>query len=109
MLPPLARAKHAHFTPIERTDIPSMLGMAGALVWVDLETPTPEEVAILSDVFHFHQLTIDDCLNTYIDPPKVDDYEDYLFVIAQGIDFSTGDDTIATTELNLFIGQSYVV
>ena len=31
-------------------------------VWVDLDNPTPEESRILSDVFHFHELAVEDAL-----------------------------------------------
>jgi magnesium transporter len=80
-----------------------------ALIWVDLEGPGQPELKILSDVFHFHPLTIEDCGNELFDPPKVDDYVEYLFIVAQAIDFSASDDTLTTTELDLYLGKNYVV
>jgi magnesium transporter len=77
--------------------------------WVDIEAPGQPEAAFLSDVFHFHPLTIEDCLNELVDPPKVDDYKEYLFIIAQAIDFSASDESLATTELNIYVGKNYVV
>lgn len=105
----MARTETDHFHPAERGELPHLLEAAGALVWVDLEAPALDEVAVLSEVFHFHPLTIDDCLNTFVDPAKVDDYGDYLFLIAQGIAFSGAAEMVSTTELDLFIGRSYVV
>ena len=35
---------------------------SSAKVWVDLAGPTPEELAVLSDVFHFHPLAIEHAL-----------------------------------------------
>ena len=35
-----------------------------SLLWLDLESPSTEEASILSDVFDFHHLTIEDCLAT---------------------------------------------
>ena len=32
-------------------------------LWVDLAAPTPEENAILNDVFHFHPLAVEDALS----------------------------------------------
>jgi len=80
------------------------------LVWVDLlaEGRAAGE-AILTDVFGFHPLTIDDCFNTLIDPPKVDDYRDYLFVIVHDVTYDAGRRSIVTHELDLYIGPNYVV
>ncbi len=33
------------------------------LVWVVMDNPTPEEARLLSDVFHIHELSIEDALN----------------------------------------------
>src|SRR6266540_1514036 len=87
------------FVPVERADLPALLDDPHALLWVDLEAATEDEVRVLSDVFHFHPLTIDDCLNHRLDPPKADDYGDYLFLIVQGIDFSEKSESVRTTEL----------
>jgi magnesium transporter len=91
------------------SDLPSLLLDTNTTTWLDLEEPTETERAILSDVFHFHALTIEDCFSEVFDPPKVDDYRDYLFIVAQAIDFSIQDDTLATTELDLYLGKNYVV
>lgn len=101
--------RDGHFQPLVREQVAAALAEPGALVWVDLEAPTPDEAAVLVDPFHFHQLTIDDCLNQRVDPPKVDDYGDYLFIIVQGIDFTAKSEEIRTTELDLYVGRSYVV
>lgn len=80
----------------------------GLLLWVDLDNPTPEEIkAILENVFQFHPLAIEDCVapNSL---PKVEDYEDYLFIVTHAVDF-TRTDKFSTTELDLFLGKDYVV
>src|SRR5215467_2611785 len=88
MLTILARTDGDRFHPHPREELPRLLATPDALVWVDLEDPDEPEIAVLSETFGFHQLTIDDCLNTYLDPPKADDYGDYLFLIVQGIIFA---------------------
>lgn len=109
MLTVLARMEGDRFIPATTGDLPRLLAMPGALVWVDLEAPAPDEVAVLSEVFRFHPLTIEDCLNAFVDPPKVDDYGEYLFLVTQGIDFSQRTNRVSTTELDIYIGRSYVV
>ncbi len=80
------------------------------LLWVDVNADDRAEgQALLRDVFAFHHLTIDDCYNTLIDPPKVDDYGDYLFVIVHDIHYHADAHVLETSELNLYIGANYVV
>lgn len=40
--------------------------------------------------------------------PKVEDYEDYLFIVTHAVDF-TRTDKFNTTELDLFLGKDYLV
>jgi magnesium transporter len=81
------------------------------LLWVDLyaEGGRREGEELLSGVFRFHQLTIDDCYNTLVDPPKVDDYGDYLFMIVHNVRYETEAQRLVTAELDMYIGANYVV
>jgi magnesium transporter len=76
--------------------------------WLDLENPTPEEVAILEKPFHFHPLAIEDCLSD-INHPKIDDYDSYLFIIVNGIHRDAPEEQLITSELDIFLGPSYLV
>lgn len=80
----------------------------GALHWIDLEQPTPEESSILSEVFHFHPLAIEDCLED-VHHPKLDEYDDYVFAIVHGIRFDAPTEEFITRELDIFLSQSYLV
>ena len=80
----------------------------GLLLWVDLDNPTDEEIkTILEGVFQFHPLAIEDCV-TPSSLPKIEDYEDYLFLVTHAVDF-TRTDKFATTEVDLFLGKDYIV
>lgn len=80
----------------------------GLILWVDLDNPTDDEIkAILEGVFQFHPLAIEDCVAPS-DLPKVEDYEDYLFMVFHAVDF-TRHDKFATTELDLFLGKDFIV
>lgn len=80
----------------------------GLMLWVDLESPTEQEVKqILEGVFQFHPLAIEDCV-TPSSLPKVEDYESYLFIVAHGVDFKRSE-TFDTTELDLFLGKEFLV
>ena len=80
----------------------------GLLIWVNLFAPTAEESkAILEGVFSFHPLAIEDCLSVsrY---PKIEDYEDYLFLVMHAVAFNK-EEQFRTTELDFFIGKSFLV
>jgi magnesium transporter len=79
------------------------------LLWLDLESPLPEEAGVLSDVFDFHPLTIEDCLTARLDPPKIDDYGHYLFVVVHGVEEYVGGRELEPMELDLYLGANYVV
>ncbi len=80
----------------------------GLLLWVDLDNPTPEEIkAILETTFQFHPLAIEDCVAPS-SLPKVEDYEDYLFIVTHAVDF-TRTEKFNTTELDFFLGKDFLV
>jgi magnesium transporter len=80
----------------------------GLILWVDLDKPTEDEIkAILEGVFQFHPLAIEDCIAPS-DLPKIEDYEEYLFMVTHAVDFSRKD-KFATTELDIFLGKDYLV
>jgi magnesium transporter len=99
-------------TPTDRLSIEqikSFLASGEGLLWVDFEVVTDEDAGLLSEVFRFHPLAVADCISRSIQPPKVDDFDDHLFVIVHGINYHSESDVIETTELALFLGKNYVV
>jgi magnesium transporter len=81
----------------------------GAQFWVDAGEVSDEEAkALLDGVFHFHPLAIEDCL-TPSDRPKVDEYEDYVFMVIHAVDLSASTYEFKTRELNMFIGKNFLV
>jgi len=106
-----------HSRNIEMFLMPTILSDTNLFLWIDLENPTPEETKfVLEDVFHFHPLSIEDCV--MVSPsPKVEEYspkeEDrfapYLFIVIHGVDYSRKDGLFATSELNFFLGKNFLV
>src|SRR6266404_4108514 len=106
-----------HTRDIEMFLMPTLLKDTNLFLWVDLESPTPEETkSVLEDVFHFHPLSIEDCV--MVSPsPKVEEYspreEDrftpYLFMVIHAVDYSRKDGLFATSELNFFLGKNFLV
>jgi len=102
---------------IPKSAMPALLADNAAFLWVDFEKADPEEArAILDGVFHFHPLSIEDCIMDS-PAPKVEEYtpqaEDqftnYLFLVMHGVDYNRKDGVFATSELNLFLGRNFLV
>jgi magnesium transporter len=90
---------------------PALLDPAsGAKVWVDLASATESELRILSDVFHFHVLAIEDAVAS-IHHPKVEAYDGYLYLILHGIDYqkSRDQESFITHDTDFFLGSNYLV
>jgi len=94
--------------------VPHLLEQPHGLIWVSLEQPTDEELdAVLRDIFHFHPLAVEDCASYEYQPPKVDDFGDYIFLIVHALradfDLNRLSGELDTIELNCFISQRYLV
>lgn len=79
------------------------------VLWVDFggEEPEPTE-EILLKTFEFHPLAVDDALHeTHV--PKVDDWERYLYIAMHAISFTSGEEDIEGIELDIFLGDNYIV
>jgi magnesium transporter len=97
--------------------MPTLLADTNLFLWVDLENPSAEETrCFLEEVFHFHPLSIDDCV-TVSSSPKVEEYTPkegdlfapYLFMVIHAVDYSRKDGVFATSELDFFLGKNFLV
>jgi magnesium transporter len=106
-----------HSKDIESFLMPTLLADTNLFLWVDLDKPSAEESKlVLEDIFHFHPLSVEDCV--MVSPsPKVEEYtpkeEDkfspYLFMVIHAVDYSRKDGVFATSELNFFLGKNFLV
>ncbi|MCJ7669353.1 MAG: magnesium transporter CorA family protein [Dehalococcoidia bacterium] len=78
------------------------------LTWFYIEKPTANEVEFLAQRFHFHPLDLDDVLSR-IQRPKMDEYEDYLFMVLHFPVFDKQNRITRPSEMDIFIGEDYVV
>jgi magnesium transporter len=93
---------------VDRIDPEWLKPGSGVWVWVDLSQPSPDEARVLSDVFHFHELSIEDALSE-IHHPKVESYGSYLYLILHGINFSESEHCFATQDVDFFLGEQFLV
>src|SRR5260221_14058794 len=106
-----------HSKDVEAFLMPTLLADTNLFLWVDLEKATPEEIKlVLEDIFHFHPLSIEDCVTASPSPkveaynPKDEDkFSPYLFMVIHAVDYSRTDGVFATSELDFFLGKNFLV
>jgi magnesium transporter len=76
--------------------------------WLDLTAPSNEEVERLRELFGFHPLALEDALH-FGQRPKLDDYQDYVFLVFYGAHDGAAGDGDLLHEVLMFISGSYLV
>lgn len=79
-----------------------------AFLWVGMHEPTEEEFEHVSQEFGLHKLAVEDALTAH-QRPKLEVYDDSLFVVLKPVMYDDDTDTVTTGELMVFIGDSFVV
>ena len=78
----------------------------GEFAWIGMVDPSEEELRILQVRFNLHPLAVEDALNAH-QLPKVEVYDDQLFVIAKTVHLEDGD--ILYGETDIFMGPNHIV
>ena len=78
------------------------------LTWVNIQKLTREKMNILEESYLFHELNIEDCLSK-IQIPKIDRYEDHIFVILHFPSIDKNESIPRSTQLAIFAGFDYLV
>jgi magnesium transporter len=78
-------------------------------LWTDIQKPTNENTSLLAKNYNFHELNVEDCLSK-IQIPKVDRYEDHVFIILHVPTTAEKKKTLPTfSQLSIFAGRNYLV
>jgi magnesium transporter len=81
----------------------------GRVTWVNIERVTPEDIQLLREMYpHFHPLDLED-LQSRIERPKLDEYDDYLFVVMQFPLWDPVQRVSRAAEVDMFVGSGYLV
>ncbi len=79
-----------------------------ATLWVDISKPTEDDFRVLSEVFKFHPLSVEDARSA-LQFPKIEPYPGYLYLVLHGIDLKKGQTQLATRDIDFFLGRTYLV
>jgi magnesium transporter len=77
-------------------------------VWVGMHEPSAAELDRVARVFSLHPLAVEDALKAH-QRPKLERYENGLFLVLKTLWYVDEQDAVETGEVNLFVGQNYVV
>jgi magnesium transporter len=77
-------------------------------VWVGLHEPTEDELATVEEEFGLHPLAVEDAFNAH-QRPKLERYEDTLFLTLKSLWYVDADDAVETGEINMFVGRDFVI
>lgn len=93
--------------PIDQ--VSSALKDPQARIWVDMECPSEQDqLKVLSDIFHFHVLAVEDVISE-VHVPKIDDYGGYLYLVFHSLTIGDEPMDIHTREIDVFVGPNYLV
>lgn len=88
---------------------PAWLGPeSGVVVWADVREPTPADAGVLRDVFKFHPLAVEDAMSS-VHLPKIETYENVLYVVLHGIDFHLEEHAFETLDVDFLVGRNFLV
>lgn len=88
-------------------DLPGLLGRDSGVLWVDVPEGDPDAVPVLSKVFGFHPMAVQDCIQRN-SVPKVHVYPGHAFVVLHAPEEGHGGH-IHYVELDQFVGAHYLV
>jgi len=78
------------------------------LRWIHIERPRLAEREWLAEHFDFHPLAFEDLVSRN-QRPKVDVYDDYLFIVLYFPSYDKTTGRLKAVELDLFVGPDYVI
>ncbi len=108
MIKPLLHLpRHGFSSEVDLSNLKALLETKHAVLWLDIQDPMPEELALLEREFGFHELALEDVAHPH-ERPKLEEYEQHYFLVFYSVGLTEEDEPILA-ELDLFVGANYVV
>ena len=87
-------------------DICRLMG-EDSVTWINVSgIHNTEVIKSIGDALHLHPLILEDIVNTE-QRPKLDDYDDYLFIVTKMVTIE--DDEIVVEQMSMVLGNRYVI
>jgi magnesium transporter len=98
-------------TALSVADVNAAIANTQGCLWVDIDLNVPGQADLLRQITGLHPLSVDDALSRK-QRPKVEEYNDYLFVVILGVRFheETPDPyDLETFDLCFFLGNHFLI
>jgi magnesium transporter len=79
-----------------------------AHIWVDLESPTPEELDLVARTFGLMDLTVEDFLHRG-QRAKLEGFDGYNVLIMHGMAFNGVDFSVEVPEIDIVLGKTFLI
>jgi len=80
----------------------------GKITWINVEKPTSSDMEYLAKNYLFNLFDLEDCLSR-IERPKIDEYENYLFLVLHFPVFKQESRVTTSSQVSIFIGEDFLV
>jgi magnesium transporter len=105
---------HVFREGLELTDVPvadlsDVRGEPDTLVWADVVSGTPEEVAEMGHEFDIHPVALEDCHHQRKQRPKVEEYPGHVLLVAYAAKPGPDGRRVELHELDLVAGENFLV
>jgi magnesium transporter len=90
------------------TELSEHLTDPGVTLWVDVCSPTDEDMALLSAELGLHRLAVEDAVDAG-QRPKLDHYDGHWFLTAYGVRFDAERAELASAEVSAFVTDRVLV
>lgn len=78
------------------------------LSWINIDQVDEAAIAFLKENYNFHKLDFED-IQSESQTPKIDTYKNYLLIVLQFPQWKGGSQTVAPQEVDIFIGDGYLI
>jgi len=96
-------------TDVPVADLSEVRGEPDLLVWADVISGTPEEVAEMGHEFDIHPVALEDCHHQRKQRPKVEEYPGHVLLVAYAAKPGADGQQVELHELDLVAGPNFLV
>ena len=82
---------------------------AFGLTWLNIEAPTVLETEWLAEHYEFHPLDLEDVVSRRRQRAKIDEYDDYSFIVLHFPRFDKRTGRLQAAELNIFVAADLLI
>src|SRR5713101_3246255 len=91
--------------PLE--DLHRLVDEKDNLVWLDLEAPSADDVALVAGLFGWEHLTTED-VTKQGQRAKLEHYSGYFYLVMHDLVYDKDADRLSTPEVDFIVGSNYV-